>query len=147
MRAEKHAQIRHFPQTALTYFYPYRRKDTPQTHSTQFQSAQSGMKLRGDRCWGGGRAFTGCPRWAARLPAGCGGSQGRLLAARQPGRPPCGQPGSIPAAGGPIPKALKKIPNASSPNAYIFRHLIPTAEIYLQWKRLNTKELSRKSCG
>jgi hypothetical protein len=36
--------------------------------------------------------------WAAQRA--CGGSQGRLRATRAAPGPPCGQPGSIPAAGG-----------------------------------------------
>ena len=40
-------------------------------------------RKNGDRNGGGGRAFTGCPRWPGGLPAGCGGSQGRLLATQQ----------------------------------------------------------------
>jgi hypothetical protein len=44
-------------------------------------------------------------------------------------------------------KPEKKIPNASIPNAFIFRYLILAAEIYLQWKQLITKELRRESYG
>jgi hypothetical protein len=62
---------------------------------------------------------------------------------------------AAPLAGNPVqslPRAAQyrkpeKNQTASNPNAYIFKHLIPTAEIYLQWKQLITKELSWKSCS